>query len=94
VSRISCNKQLLSPYTSSDGWDCLYGHKLRLSHSKNCIVIIIRTNLRVRVLTKTNNGNREMSEGETTTEVVLICIFFTFKIHYQLHKLNTADYFD
>jgi hypothetical protein len=35
-----------------------------------------------------------MSEEETTTEVVLICIFFTFTIRYELRMLNTADYFD
>jgi hypothetical protein len=35
---MSWNKQLLSAYTALNGWDCLYGHKLRHSHRKklNC----------------------------------------------------------
>jgi hypothetical protein len=51
-------------------------------------------NLKVRVLTKKNNGNRERLEEETTTEVVFARILFIFTMGYQLHRFNTADYFD
>lgn len=78
LSRMSWNKQPLSPYIASDGWDCLYEHKLRLSHRKIWTVIIIRMNLRVRVLTKKNFGNTERSEEETTREVVSMCIFYFY----------------